>query len=91
MCLPVLQLNRDAVTAAIIEFNVVLSIAYVLSDALVSLEATATMTLGNRLLTLSRSEATHDRDEGMASWMEVWRDCENSRGTVCNGEKVVKK
>lgn len=41
-----------------------------LSDALVSLEATVTMTLGNRLLTLSRTEATHDRDGGMEAWME---------------------
>lgn len=61
-----------------------------LSDALVSLEATATMTPGNRLLTLSRTEATHDRDGGMEAWMEGWRDCENLRGGVCamaSGEK----
>lgn len=45
-----------------------------LSDALVSLEATATMTLGNRLLTLSRTEATHDRDGGMEGWRRGWRD-----------------
>ena len=51
---------------ALIEFNVVLSIAWMLSDALVSLEATVTMTLGNRLLTLESSW----RDGGMQAWME---------------------
>lgn len=54
-----------------------------LSDALVSLEATATMTPGNRLLKLSRTEATRDMDGGMEGWRHGWRDCENLRGGVC--------
>lgn len=54
-----------------------------LSDALVSLEATATMTPGNRLLTLSRTEAMRDMDGGMEVWIEGWRGCENFRGGVC--------
>ena len=65
-----------------------------LSDALVSLEATATMTPGNRLLTLSRTEAMHDMDGGMEVWKEGWRDCENFRGGVCamvSSEKQGKK
>lgn len=54
-----------------------------LSDALVSLEATAAMTPGNRLLTLSHTEAASDRDGGV----EVWMEGLEGRGCACDGKR----
>lgn len=64
--------------AAIIEFIVLLSVAWVLSDALVSLEASVTMTLGNRVLTLTAQRQLMTRMEGCER-------CKNTRGgRTCN-------